>query len=245
MKFKKITSVLFILFLSSNVYAQQIVNLILVGNDGVTEDIKKAHSFIIIKNYSGNIFERLDYKLQAPLVMLRTYSDSNLTFQQGKYMEYYPSGELRTSGEYSNNMKSGDWMHYNDTGKVVLTERYENGNMTEAENPDTVKKKEPLLYGDEKEANMDGGVKAWINYIKKTLNPDVGQQSVKGGKVRVIFKINTKGKTSDIYLKKSVEFVLDEESLRVIRESPLWEPAFQNGNKVNAYRIQPLTFIKE
>jgi TonB family protein len=77
------------------------------------------------------------------------------------------------------------------------------------------------------------------------MRADVALNSVNGGHVRVMFKINTEGKTTEIYLKKSVEFVLDEEALRVIRESPLWIPAFQNGQPLNVYRIQPVTFIKE
>jgi protein TonB len=41
-----------------------------------------------------------------------------------------------------------------------------------------------------------------------------------------------------------VEFVLDDEAMRVIEQSPLWQPAFQDGKNVNAYRVQPFTFIK-
>ena len=44
---------------------------------------------------------------------------------------------------------------------------------------------------------------------------------------------------------KSVEFVLDEEAIRVIEKSPLWQPAIQHGKQVNAYRIQPIGFVKE
>ena len=68
-------------------------------------------------------------------------------------------------------------------------------------------------------------------------------RSVKGGTVRVLFIINTDGQVSNTKLKKSVEFVLDEEALRVFRNSPPWIPAFQNGKTVRAYRLQPITFF--
>ena len=68
---------------------------------------------------------------------------------------------------------------------------------------------------------------------------------MKGGRVMVRFMVNTKGTTDHIYLEKSVEFVLNEASIKVIYDSPLWTPAFQNGKQVNAYRRQPLTFLKE
>ena len=86
--------------------------------------------------------------------------------------------------------------------------------------------------------------KDWINYLTQTLDPEVGNKSVKGGQVRVGFTVNTSGKCVDIYLRKSVEFVLDEEAIRVIENSPLWEPAIQKGRKVNAYRVQPINFAK-
>ena len=59
------------------------------------------------------------------------------------------------------------------------------------------------------------------------------------------FIVDTHGSTTNIYLQKSVEFVLDEEAIKVIQKSPVWIPALQNGKTVNAYRRQPFTFIKE
>jgi len=56
-------------------YSQTIVNLILVGENGVTEDITKAKIFIVIKKYPTN-FQRLDYKLHGPLIKSKTYSES-------------------------------------------------------------------------------------------------------------------------------------------------------------------------
>jgi TonB family protein len=70
-------------------------------------------------------------------------------------------------------------------------------------------------------------------------------KSRSGGTVRVGFRVNTDGKCVDVFLRRSVEFVLDEEGLRIVEKSPLWNPAVQNGRKVNAYRIQPITFKKQ
>lgn len=226
--------------------AQAIVNVVLVGDKGVTEDVKEATSFIVIKQYPGNIFERLDYKMSAPLIKLRTYNDSLLTQLQGAYIEYYTNGFIHVKGQYENNMKAGEWYYYSTDDKHQLTETYDNGALIKKEIPDTTKKvKDSLLYGDEREANFKGNNnKAWVTYLQKNLKSDVAQQSLAGGKVRVLFVINKEGVAENIYMKKSVEFVLDEEAIRVIRASPKWVPAFQNGKTVNAYRIQPLTFQK-
>jgi protein TonB len=60
-----------------------------------------------------------------------------------------------------------------------------------------------------------------------------------------MFIVNRDGKCIEVHLKKSVEFVLDQEAIRVVEQSPLWQPAVQDGKNVNAYRVQPLTFVKQ
>ena len=244
-----ITRVLFLLicFLGSLSFlrAQEIVNIILLGDNGITEDIKEAKNFIAIKQYPDATYERLDYTLYGPLKKLRTYSDSTLTVLSGRSYEYDTAGHLNYHGYYSNNKKHGEWSYLNDTGKVVRKERYENGSLVDPDVKDTTNKKDTLSYPDEKEATFKKNVRDWTAYIQKNLYQDAGVKSVKGGRVMVRFMVNTKGAVDNIYLEKSVEFVLDEASIKVIRNSPPWTPAFQNGKQVNAYRRQPLTFIKE
>ena len=64
----------------------------------------------------------------------------------------------------------------------------------------------------------------------------------KTGNVVVSFVVNSDGELSEVGLRKSVEFSLDYEAMRLIKESPKWEPALQMGKPVKAYRLQPITF---
>ena len=219
----------------------------MVGEKGITEDIKEARSFIVIKEYP-NAFQRLDYNIGAPLERLRTYSDSSLTVLNGPFYEYSFKGALTLSGGYLNNLKEKKWNYSNDTGKVILELDYEHGILIKTINPDTVKKKDPAetkLKDGEVEEHYKRGDDDWRNYLRKNLDIDVVMKSVKGGKVRVGFTVNTSGKCVDVYLRKSVEFVLDQEAIRLIENSPLWQPAIQDGKNVNAYRIQPISYAKE
>lgn len=241
----RIIITVFALIITAPAFAQQIVNLVLVGEKGITEDIKEARSFIVIKQYP-NGFQRLDYNLGAPLERLRTYSDSTLTVLKGPFYEYSSAGTITKSGYYINNMKERDWYYYNDTGKVILEEKYEKGELAKTIRPDTMKHK-PLddkFHDGEREAVFKKGDREWIKYLSKNINAEVGMRSVRGGRVVVMFVVNTSGKCVDVHLAKSVEFVLDEEAIRVIENSPPWEPAFQNGKRVNAYRRQPISFGK-
>ena len=246
---KKVPILLLCLFTTVYSFSQEIVNLVLVGDKGVTENIKEAHSFIAVKKYPGE-YKRLDYKIGAPLQKVRSFSDATLKILQGNYYEYDLQGTLIKSGYYENNTKHKDWYYYNDTGKVILEEKYDKGVLIITVNPDTVKKIQGSLYDDifdkvEQEAAFKKGDKSWKKYLSENLNGDVAAKSVNGGEVKVMFVVNTAGKCIDVFLRKSVEFILDEEAIRVIENSPLWQPAYQNGRVVNAYRVQPITFVKQ
>ena len=58
----------------------------------------------------------------------------------------------------------------------------------------------------------------------------------------VSFTIGTDGRIHDEFLTKSVEFTLDDEALRLIKQSPKWIPATQNGRKVRSFKRQPVQF---
>lgn len=241
---KKIFILSTVVLLGLEGFSQDIVNLILVGKNGITENIKEATSFIVIKQFP-NHFQRLDYNLGKPLERVKTYSDSTLKVLYGPYYEYAVNGALRVSGHYIDNVKEKSWYQYNDTGKVILEQQYEKGVLMKTINPDTVKKepRSDKLKEGEKEAQFKNGESDWITYLRKNLNASVAEKSVKGGKVRVFFTVDTTGKCVDIHLRLSVEFILDEEAMRLIQNSPPWQSAIQDGRKVNAYRVQPISFV--
>ncbi|GAB2828278.1 energy transducer TonB [Ferruginibacter profundus] len=228
-------------------FSQEIVNLVFVSDNGITDNIKDAHSYIVVKKYPS-CFQRLDYGINKPLQRLKTYSDSSLSVLEGDYYEYDTNGRMIKSGYYENNLKARTWYYYNDTFKVILKEQYEAGVLINTINPDTIKDKtkdETAVKKVEVEAQYGKGKNDWGKYLSKNLNGDVADNSVAGGEVVVQFVVNISGTCTDVHLAKSVEFVLDEEAIRVIEKSPLWQPAFQDGRKVNAYRRQPINFSKQ
>lgn len=240
---KKLTVLLITSLFLINLNAQKITNFILVGEKGITKNIKEAHSFIMIKKYPDGSFERKDYLLYGPLKIMKTYSDSSLSILNGMFCSYRPNGSIKLSGHYVNNKMENEWYRYNDTGKVILIENYVSDSLVNSKIPDTTyDDKLVQLKEGEKEAAFVGGFAALKNFLVKNLKAEVAEKSVNGGQVRVAFKIDTVGKVTLYHLRKSVEFILDEEALRVIGKMPDWIPAEQEGKKVNAYRIQPLTF---
>ncbi|MEO7306734.1 MAG: energy transducer TonB [Ferruginibacter sp.] len=243
---KRILYLLFLLSVFTGLPAQTITRILLVGDKGTTKDIKEAKSFIAVKKYPNGSVELLDYKMRGPLRKATTYADATLSVLEGPYYEYDINGIIKISGGYTNNKQDNEWVYFNDTGKVILKEMYKAGELIKSTNPDTVKKETQEKFQDgDKEAMFIGKTNSWKNYLIKTLNPDIALKSVKGGTVKVFFAIDITGRPTDIHIWKSVEYVLDEESLRAIYNMPDWSPAIKNGEQIKAYRLQPFGFVKD
>ena len=125
----------------------------------------------------------------------------------------------------------------------------ENGKFCEYENDilietvDLNKKDSAKKYDDEREAEFPGGNKAWTKYIIKSLEKsEAAIKSAKGGKVILDFVIGVNGEVQEAHIMKSVEFLLDEDSLEIIRKSPKWNAAWQDGHSVKSYNRQPIIY---
>lgn len=83
-------------------------------------------------------------------------------------------------------------------------------------------------------ASFPGGFEAFSKYLIKTTR----QMSNKKGRVNVSFIVETNGKITNEKVENSLDEASDKESLRVIKLSPKWKPALQNGINVrSAYQI--------
>jgi protein TonB len=95
----------------------------------------------------------------------------------------------------------------------------------------------------EVEASFTGN---WRKYLERNLTASIPvQNGARAGSYTVIirFIVDVDGNVSDVKALTSHGFGMEEESIRVIKAGPKWEPAIQNGRKVNAYRKQPITFL--
>ena len=104
-----------------------------------------------------------------------------------------------------------------------------------------------------KAAEFRGGIKGWGAYLEKNLQPDLGTRYIKMKRsdstarqsVLVSFLVNTTGIISDVSAEKTdTHPKLIEEAIRVVRESPRWEPARMDLFEIVQGKI-PLQQIKE
>lgn len=120
---------------------------------------------------------------------------------------------------------------------------------------DSVQDESIIFSRVEVEASFPGGLEGWRQYLMKNLHAENIVELVKfprGKKtlkqtVIVKFIVNRDGTLRNISAENydQVDPYCAAEAIRVIKVSPNWIPAVQNGYKVNAYRRQPITFVFE
>ncbi len=236
--------------------AQRVTKILLLGEKGIVKDFKLAKSFIVMKKYPDGTYQRVNYKKGGPMESLQTYGDSSLSFFEGNYYKYNSGGYLSCKGYYSQNKKDSTWFYYNDSLKIIRMEIYKEGELIKTIEPDTARRDFALMNGFQRidaEPSFPRGKNAWSKYLNKhfydkvfeTFDKDVVARSVKGGKVIIHFLVNETGDVKNIAVWKSVEYILDEEAIRLIRDSPVWNPATSNGLKVKAYRLQSIDFAQD
>ncbi len=100
----------------------------------------------------------------------------------------------------------------------------------------------------EVEPQFTGGLEVWREYLVKNLKASTPvDEGWKAGKYTVIVKfiVHTDGTVSDITTENYKGSKTALHCIEVIKNAPKWQPAVQNGRKVNAYKKQPITFVIE
>lgn len=126
-------------------------------------------------------------------------------------------------------------------------------------NPDSLSKKQVSDIADsddpmhriifnkaEKTPSFPGGEKAWAAFLSKELNDSlaVSNGAPAGTYIVVIrFVVSRNGDISDVFAETKFGYGMEYEAARVIKKSPQWIPAEQNGHRVNFYLRQPITFV--
>ena len=98
----------------------------------------------------------------------------------------------------------------------------------------------------EKDAEFIGGDSKWLDYLKASVNSDIPiRNKAPHGKYSVVvtFDIYYTGKVKNVLAETSYGYGMEEEAIRVIKNSPRWTPAHQNYRYVISRRRQAITFI--
>jgi len=123
----------------------------------------------------------------------------------------------------------------NKEAKIVNTENIKK--MSVISDNDTV------FYIVDKMPEFPGGEVGLRKYIAENTNyPKEAIKTGTEGRVYVRFAVAKTGSVEHISVVRSIDKLLDEEAVRVVKTLPEWKPAEQNGKKVNVWYTIPINF---
>jgi TonB family protein len=95
----------------------------------------------------------------------------------------------------------------------------------------------------EVQPNPPGGMEGWNDYLKANVTyPTEAKSNGIEGTVIVVFVVNSDGSVSNAEILRGIGGGADEEALRVVQNSPNWEPAMQKDQVVNCRMRLPIRF---
>jgi antitoxin component YwqK of YwqJK toxin-antitoxin module len=136
-------------------------------------------------------------------------------------------------------------IYYSDSGKITNEVYFtgEKGLRKFYDKEGVFKSTDSVFSREEIEAGFPGGAIAWSKYIVSGLQryaDEVLRDNIYGTCI-VKFIIDKNGKVIEVEATTLKDSKLAEIGVRIIKNSPKWNPASQYGRKVNAYRLQPVT----
>jgi TonB family protein len=99
----------------------------------------------------------------------------------------------------------------------------------------------------EKEPEFPGGIESFYNYIQKNIRyPEHAKKNNYQGKVFITFVVQKDGTLDDIKVVRSSGYDdLDAEAVRLIQNSPKWNPGLQNKRPVRVQYTMPISFSQD
>ncbi|HCL05869.1 MAG TPA: hypothetical protein DHW64_07880 [Chitinophagaceae bacterium] len=227
-------------------------------------DINAASYFMHRVKENDTTYVCRFYRTKGPMVKCETYKDGNLEIPHGRFAWYNQLGNIDSMGMVSNGKKDGYWEFRKADGSIAMSTLFENGKRIWTRNFSTniatyadgrIVDLNSAAYKDSmaavaatmkrQPAEFKGGVDRWIKYLEKNLRTPGRFREIAGnggrGKVIVAFIIDTEGRVYDPYIDHSVEWSVDMETIRVLKESPRWTPATLNGQPVIYRHKQVIT----
>ncbi len=157
-------------------------------------------------------------------------------------------GELDSTGRYDHGKKNGSFYKYKSFNKnsIKAIKQYDYIN-------DSLVKTQDLLVDDYLNKSKDslkltepeyiGGMSAWLLYLSRNFHyPDLLGKRIIVGSIWIYFTVDEEGNVRDPSIQKSVEYSLDQEALKVIKNSGKWNPGTKDGIPTKTCKVIQITY---
>lgn len=167
---------------------------------------------------------------------------------EGVSLHWFENGNISHKGNYSAGKKKTEiWVYYHKNGNKSSVENYENDSLLSRQYFDVNGIALKDTTNSKKDAEYQGGIKAWQKYLVSNLMPpsDYKIEGADRATVVVNFIVNEDGQVTDAYISSSFHPAYDSIALNIITKSKPWIPATDSHNRiVKAYKIQPVIFAQ-
>lgn len=89
-----------------------------------------------------------------------------------------------------------------------------------------------------------GDLNTFRNWVQSNLDyPEIAAENGISGRVFIQFAVSPQGKVVDVVVARGVDKALDDEAVRVVKSSPVWNPGKQRGRPVKVQFTFPIVFV--
>lgn len=158
-------------------------------------------------------------------------------------VEYYYEDTLviESKGQYQNGFKNGVWKGYTKGNQLRYEETYNENEVSGISWDEEGNEYKYINLEDDPQPN--GGMRGFYKYVGRTIMyPGEARQLGTQGKVYVQFFISKSGEITEVEIIKGIGRGCDEEAVRVLKNSPLWNPGKRRGQPVEVRMILPINF---
>lgn len=182
-----------------------------------------------------------DYLIKASYDSLGTVLAEN----GNGYVKIYDSNfkNVAEEGNIKNAKRDGTWKGMCKNPKLSFTEEYKDGQLISGIGVSDDGTTTNYSKSRGTQPKFRGGDSAFGRYLGNNINyPDHERENNIQGRVILAFVVEKDGTATEVKVNKSVSPALDAEAVRVISNSPRWNPATLYGRPVRVSYMVPVNF---
>ena len=238
---------LFVFFLSILTAKAQDKNQFYALDANMNQTLLDSSKYILWIHEQDSARWQWDYYYTwGTLVKSTNYSDHDGTIKNGRFCIYNTFGNLDSTGVYEYGKKNGLFLKLasvtKDSIEMIRQYEYVHDSLVSFTNL-LVKKEKHTDSVSNVEPEFPGGRLEWLSYLSRNLHyPERAQRKQIQGMVRIFFQVDSEGIVKEPFIFKSAEYSLDQEAIRIIKDSGKWTPGNKDGISVSSNKIQPVKF---